>query len=123
VAAQLLQVVLALMPVAEEKVPAGHCAVASPLQNHPAGQTVVVVVEPGGQKKLLAQVTHVALLFARTCVEKEPSGQLVQDALDGAAREFWKVPAGHDRHTALVVALTLDENDPAGHAMGAPPGQ
>jgi len=104
-----LQVVLALAPVTDEKVPAGHCAVVRPRQNQPTGHTVVLVVEPGGQKMLLAQVTHAAVLLARTCVEKEPSGQFVQDAFDGAASVFWNVPAGHDRHTALVVALMLDE--------------
>ena len=71
----------------------------------------------------MAQIAHVALLFARTCVENEPIGQFVHDAFEGAASAFWKVPAGHDRHTALVVALTLDEYEPVGHATGAPPGQ
>ena len=123
--AQTLHKATVALPAAVDAVhtPAGHCAVVRPRQNQPTGQTVVFVVAPGAQKMLLAQVAHVALLLAPACVENEPSGQLVQDELDGAPSVFWKVPAGHDWHTAFVVALTLVEKVPVGHATGAPPGQ
>ena len=94
-----------------------HCAVTPrlpPVQNQPAGHTVVDELEPCGQKMPAPQKEQGSPPGG---AEKEPTGQMVQAAEPAAEPK----PAVQFVHEAALVRLGSALAVPAGHAAGAWP--